>query len=62
MVHEIARQFADRPATESVETIAAHLRKFWAPAMITNLIEDADRGADLDPLVAGVVAELRPAG
>lgn len=59
MAHEIARQFADEPAAESAETIAAHLRTFWAPAMIDALIGDADRGAGLDPVVATVVESLR---
>ncbi|MEV1292121.1 formate dehydrogenase subunit delta [Pseudonocardia sp. NPDC049635] len=59
MAHEIARQFAGRPHDEAVETIAGHLRKFWAPVMIANLVEETDRGADVDPLVAGVVEALR---
>jgi formate dehydrogenase subunit delta len=59
MAHEIARQFADEPLEQSAERIAAHLRKFWAPAMIATLVADTDRGADVDPVVAKVVETLR---
>ena len=59
MVSEIARQFADEPDAESAAKITAHLRKFWAPALIDALIDDADGGAGLDPVVATVVESLR---
>jgi formate dehydrogenase subunit delta len=59
MAHEIARQFASEPPEESAQTIAAHLRKFWAPTMIAALVSEADAGADLEPLVARVVELLR---
>ena len=59
LAYEIARQFADEPPEQAAETIVAHIRMFWAPAMITALVAEADRGADLDPMVARVVDLLR---
>jgi len=59
LAHEIARQFADEPAQEAAERVVAHIRMFWAPPMIDALVAQADRGADLDPLVADVVDALR---
>jgi formate dehydrogenase subunit delta len=60
MANEIAVQFHHRPAPEAAETIASHLRRFWAPAMVRQLIENADSGAvELDPLVVEAVELLR---
>ena len=59
LAHEIARQFAGEPVEQAVETVAAHIRMFWAPTMIDGLVAQADSGAELDPLVARVVDVLR---
>jgi formate dehydrogenase subunit delta len=59
MAHEISRQFADEPPEHAVETLVSHVRKFWAPAMISTLLAEADRGAELDPIVAQAVDRLR---
>lgn len=59
MAHEIARQFAGEPPEQAAQTIAAHLRKFWAPSMIAAFRTEAGAGADLDPVVARAAELLR---
>ena len=59
MAHEISRQFADEPPEHAVETVVSHIKMFWAPAMISTLLAEADRGAELDPVVAQAVDRLR---
>lgn len=60
MANDIAAQFHHKPPEEAAETIASHLRRFWAPAMVRDLITNADSGtADLDPLVVKAVEILR---
>ena len=59
MAHEIARQFAGEPPEQAAQTIAAHLRKFWAPSMITAFRTEAAAGAGLDPVVARAAELLR---
>ena len=59
MAHEIARQFAGEPPEQAAQTIAAHLRRFWAPSMIVAFRTEAGAGADLDPVVARAAELLR---
>jgi formate dehydrogenase subunit delta len=60
MANDIAVQFRHRPVPEAAATIAAHLRRFWAPRMVRQLIEHVDSGAvRLDPLVVEAVKLLR---
>lgn len=59
MAHEISRQFMDEPDEHAVETVVSHIQMFWAPAMISTLVAEADKGADLDPVVAQAVDRLR---
>ncbi len=59
LAHEIARQFANEPREQAVETVVGHIKMFWAPTMISTLVTEADRAADLDPVVAEAVDRLR---
>jgi formate dehydrogenase subunit delta len=60
MANDIAVQFHHKPPQEAAETIASHLRRFWAPTMVRDLIANADAGTvELDPLVVKAVEILR---
>ena len=71
LAHEIARQFANEPREQAVETVVGpclgvqagedvgHITLFWAPTMISTRVTEADRAADLDPVVAEAVDRLR---
>lgn len=59
MAHEIARQFVSEPPEQAALTIAAHLRRFWAPSMIVAFLTEAGAGADLDPVVSRAAELLR---
>ena len=57
MANQIARQHHHLPHSLAVDTVGAHLRRFWEPAMLddlTTLIHHGE-GVDLDPLVAEAV-------
>jgi len=41
MANQIGEYFAPLPAAEGAEGVASHLKKFWAPKMIGELIERA---------------------
>lgn len=59
MGNDIARQFATLPRDEAVETIAAHIERFWDPRMRATLAALAARGDDaMDPLLAAAAALL----
>ena len=59
MGNDIARQFAHLPHDEAVQTIAAHIAKFWGPPMRATLVSLAERGDDsIDPLLADAAKRL----
>lgn len=59
MVNQIARNFAHLPEEAAAERVAAHLRRFWAPAMLARVreIAVADPGA-LEPVACRAVRAL----
>ena len=62
MANQIGAFFEAMPdRAEALEGVAAHLRKFWAPAMRRELLAhvDAHGDAELIPLVAQAVATYR---
>ena len=59
MGHEIARNNAALPHEEAVARIAGHLRSFWTPAMLAEILAYAATRPDgLDPLLADALTEL----
>ena len=59
MVNQIARNFAYLPEEAAAERVAAHLRRFWAPAMITRLRElGACAPAGFEPVALRAIGSL----
>ena len=46
MANQIALFFAPNPEDEAVDGVADHLRKFWTPAMRSELVTLVDVGKD----------------
>lgn len=66
MANQIATFFNTQPAMHPAERIAAHLRDYWEPRMISTLATHAATGAEeLDPNVTEALSRLeatRPFG
>ncbi len=61
MANQIGEFFAPMPEAEAALGVATHLRRYWTPKMIRELIEALDGGrSDLNATAAGGVAALRP--
>lgn len=59
MGNDIARQFAHLAPTEAAERIAAHIERFWTPAMRQSLESlAAVRDDSLDPLLVDAAGRL----
>ena len=59
MANQIARFFEPYPDTEAVDGVLDHLKRFWSPAMRSQLISSVHRAkTPLDPLVVRAVARL----
>jgi formate dehydrogenase subunit delta len=60
MANQIGAAFATMPQQEAVAGAATHLRLYWTPKMIREIIDFADsHTAGLDPIAAGAVAALK---
>jgi formate dehydrogenase subunit delta len=60
LANEIAIQFHHRPPDEAAAAIANHIRMFWDPRMVSELITRAETDtAALDPLVLAAVHLLQ---
>ena len=56
MANQIADFYAAMPEREAAEGAAAHLRLYWTPKMIGEIIAFADQGhAGLNAIAAGAV-------
>lgn len=63
LANEIAVHFTHVPAERAATEIAAHMRSFWDPRMLADLLSHVDSGsADLDPLAHRAAALLREPG
>ena len=61
LANDIAAQFAHRAYAEASRATAEHMRNFWDPRMRRQLLElVAEGNADLDPVVVGAAAHLKP--
>jgi formate dehydrogenase subunit delta len=59
MGNDIARQFAHLSKDEATTTIAAHIARFWSPAMRQRLVTLARaEDSSLDPLLAAASAKI----
>lgn len=59
MVNQIALNFAYLPEEAAAERVAAHLRRFWAPAMLARLQElVACAPAGLEPIALRAIGSL----
>ena len=59
MANQIAASIPAPNPEAHIENAAAHMRRFWTPAMIAKLKEHAQHGAgDLSPVAARVVTAL----
>ncbi len=62
MANQIADNYATMPENEAVGGVASHLRRFWTPKMIRELIAFADEGhARLNATAARAVEALKQA-
>ncbi|HXZ16299.1 MAG TPA: formate dehydrogenase subunit delta [Roseiarcus sp.] len=63
MANQIGDFYAAMPEEEATAGAATHLRRFWTPKMIRELIGFAEEGrAGLNPTAAHAVETLRRAG
>ena len=63
MANQIADYFKVMPEAEALKGAADHLRAFWTPKMLGEIVAHLDRGGEgLNPLAAKVVDELHRAG
>ncbi len=61
MANQIGDFFAPMPEGEAAVGVSTHLRRYWTPKMIRELIEALDGGrTDLNPTATSGVAALRP--
>ena len=62
MANQIGDFYAPFPEEESVKRAAAHLRLYWTPKMIHEIVAFADEGRPgLNAVAAGAVQSLRQA-
>lgn len=62
MANQIGDFYAAMPEHEAVEGAARHLKRFWTPKMIRELVSFAEaRRADLNPTAAHAVEALKSA-
>jgi formate dehydrogenase subunit delta len=59
MANQIGDYFRTLPEAEAVASTADHLRRFWTPKMLGEIVAfAASRDTDLNPIAARAVAEL----
>ncbi len=62
MANQIADFYATMPENEAISGVASHLRRYWTPKMIRELIAFADEGhARLNATAARAVETLKQA-
>lgn len=60
LVNDVARQFKHLPHDAAVAGVAGHLRTFWDPRMLAQLVAAVDAGdADVDPVAVEAAAAFR---
>lgn len=60
MVNQIGGAFAAMSEREAIGAAAAHLKLYWTPKMIREIVAYADSGhAGLNAIAAGAVAALK---
>lgn len=60
MANQIGDFYASMPEREATEGAATHLRMYWTPKMIREIIAFADQGhAGLNPVAARAVQSLK---
>ncbi len=60
MANQIGDFYAAMPAEEAAESVATHLKRFWTPKMIRELIAYTEAGhAALNPTAAHAVEALK---
>jgi formate dehydrogenase subunit delta len=60
MANQIGEFYAAMPEHEATEGAAAHLRMYWTPKMIREIIAFADQGhPGLNPIAASAVRSLK---
>ena len=63
MANQIGDFYAAMPEDAATAGVASHLRAYWTPKMICELLACVDEGrAGLNPTAARAVEALRPAG
>ena len=60
MANQIGDFYAAMPEQEAIEGVAAHLRRFWTPKMIREIVAFAEQGhPGLNPTAARGVDSLK---
>ena len=60
MANQIGDAFSTAPQPEAVRSAATHLRLYWTPKMIREIVTYLDTGgASLNAIAAGAVATLK---
>jgi formate dehydrogenase subunit delta len=60
LANEIAVQFGHVPAERAAEEVAKHMRSFWEPRMLADLLARVDAGTpELEPVARAAVERLR---
>ena len=60
MANQIGENFSILPEAEATENTADHLRRFWTPKMLGEIVAFADSGgAGLGPIAGRAVAALK---
>ena len=62
MANQIADYFKVMPDAEALKGASDHLRAFWTPKMLAEIVAHFDKGGEgLNPLAARVIDELHRA-
>jgi formate dehydrogenase subunit delta len=60
MANQIGDYFAPQPEAKAVDGVANHLKRFWTPKMIGELIDAVGSGREgLNPTVLAAIEKLR---
>lgn len=63
MANQIADYFQVMPDAEALKGASDHLRAFWTPKMLAEIVAHFDKGGEgLNPLASRVIDELHRAG
>jgi formate dehydrogenase subunit delta len=63
MANQIGKFYAAMPEREAMEGAARHLKRYWTPKMIRELVTVAEAGnAGLNPTASRAVEALKSAG